>query len=167
VAARWDLAHDPAMRSVVAVGRVVPMTVIAFQLVRCEVRSCEDIGCINGVTLQAAMDPAADLPLAKYRVEVIADGESFGCELVVANQPSCRQEDALFVRARSSDGKPGIDRLEIETPNAPTKLDVTVFRDDVEVGHASYTPEYTVTRVGSGDCRKECSHAELSLVISE
>jgi hypothetical protein len=100
-------------------------------------------------------------------VEVVGDGQLLACDLIVTHTSSCRDENALFVRALPYDKSGKLDRLQIELPSSPKELAVTIFRDDLEIGHQSYAPEYHHVVVGSGECRRECwKSPDLQLVIA-
>ncbi len=140
------------------IGAMLAALAASHAVSGCVGHGCDDVGCGGqGVGVYAATEPVSDLKAgATYRTEVVADGQLLACELTLPDETLCEDARPLLVVALPNGVTGNIGALGIHMGTTPKTLEVWVSRDGVEIGHDSYTLEYTHSRVGRGDCEQEC-----------
>jgi hypothetical protein len=142
------------------------MRFLAFVLwvanVSCQGPDCAAIGCAEGVDIAARTDPPAELKAGVYRVEVVAAGQTWSCELDLPAVTHCDDRPGLMATAYRKDTVSGLETLGIRVGLTPKIVRVRVFRDDALIGESEYSPSYTYTQLGDDPdhpCFQSCYYS--------
>lgn len=124
--------------------------------------ACTQIGCEDQVTVELTAASGA-LVEGAYEVTVVADGVPETCTLTIAadcdSGSTCLQDSTCYLAYLLS----GPQRVSLTVSGAPEL--VTVERAGVEVGRASFSPEYEKLEPNGARCGPTCYVTTQELTI--
>ncbi len=129
---------------------------------------CTLIGCIDALFVTVERRDGVPLHSGEYTAVAVTDDVTFTFVCDVGEVQSCVASPRTDgVSASVVLGSSGAERLVLELPVGTVSVTVSVSRDGVPLGEASFTPAYEKHSPNGPGCGRPCTYASETLTLDE